>query len=58
MAFNLLEPFCTGLTVFFFFEHGSFFLIIVVHDKNKSAVYISGLVTFIAAYHYIRIFNS
>merc|ERR1712061_452747 len=24
----------------------------------KSAVYISGLVTFIAAYHYIRIFNS
>merc|ERR1712113_394602 len=29
-----------------------------VHDKYKSAVYISGLVTFIAAYHYIRIFNS
>merc|ERR1712211_220591 len=27
-------------------------------DKYKSAVYISGLVTFIAAYHYIRIFNS
>merc|ERR1712029_1167318 len=26
--------------------------------KYKSAVYISGLVTFIAAYHYIRIFNS
>merc|ERR1711945_13902 len=25
---------------------------------GKSAVYISGLVTFIAAYHYIRIFNS
>ena len=57
MALNLLDPSCTGLTVFFF-EHGSFFLIIVVHDKNKSAVYISGLVTFIAAYHYIRIFNS
>merc|ERR1711884_991395 len=29
-----------------------------VHDKFKSAVLISGLVTFIAAYHYIRIFNS
>ena len=29
-----------------------------VSDKYKSAVYISGLVTFIAAYHYIRIFNS
>jgi len=29
-----------------------------VHDKLKSAVLISGLVTFIAAYHYIRIFNS
>merc|ERR1719428_770621 len=29
-----------------------------VHEKYKSAVLISGLVTFIAAYHYIRIFNS
>merc|ERR1712151_86053 len=29
-----------------------------VQDKYKSAVFISGLVTFIAAYHYIRIFNS
>jgi len=29
-----------------------------VHDKYKSAVLVSGLVTFIAAYHYIRIFNS
>merc|ERR1719412_1002208 len=29
-----------------------------VHDKFKSAVLTSGLVTFIAAYHYIRIFNS
>jgi len=29
-----------------------------VEDKYKSAVLISGLVTFIAAYHYIRIFNS
>jgi len=29
-----------------------------VNDKYKSAAFISGLVTFIAAYHYIRIFNS
>jgi bacteriorhodopsin len=29
-----------------------------VTDKYKSACVISGLVTFIAAYHYIRIFNS
>merc|ERR1712019_223033 len=29
-----------------------------VQDKYKSAVIISGLVTFIAAYHYFRIFNS
>jgi bacteriorhodopsin len=29
-----------------------------VSDKYQSAVLISGLVTFIAAYHYIRIFNS
>merc|ERR1712025_1467165 len=29
-----------------------------VMEKYRSAVLISGLVTFIAAYHYIRIFNS
>jgi len=29
-----------------------------VVDRYKSAVFISGLVTFIAAYHYFRIFNS
>merc|ERR1719454_775202 len=29
-----------------------------VEEKYRSAVLISGLVTFIAAYHYIRIFNS
>jgi len=29
-----------------------------VKDKYRSAVLISGLVTFIAAYHYMRIFNS
>ena len=31
---------------------------IAVQEKYRSAVLISGLVTFIAAYHYIRIFNS
>jgi len=30
----------------------------VVHEKYKPALLISGLVTFIAAYHYLRIFNS
>merc|ERR1712151_566651 len=39
-------------TVFLWFRATS------VKEKYKSAVYISGLVTFIAAYHYIRIFNS
>merc|ERR1719198_793151 len=34
------------------------FLSFAVKDKYQSAVLISGLVTFIAAYHYIRIFNS
>merc|ERR1711937_660598 len=29
-----------------------------IHEKYKNALVISGLVTFIAAYHYIRIFNS
>merc|ERR1711998_338829 len=29
-----------------------------VQDRFRSAVLISGLVTFIAAYHYVRIFNS
>merc|ERR1712113_375967 len=39
---------------------GMFFWLRVssVHEKYKSALVISGLVTFIAAYHYIRIFNS
>ena len=39
-------------TMFLWFRAGA------VKDKYKSAVFISGLVTFIAAYHYIRIFNS
>merc|ERR1711937_722657 len=29
-----------------------------IHEKYKNALVITGLVTFIAAYHYIRIFNS
>jgi len=29
-----------------------------IHEKYKSAVVVSGLVTFIAMYHYMRIFNS
>jgi len=37
---------------------GLWFRSYAVVDKYKSAVLISGLVTFIAAYHYIRIFNS
>merc|ERR1739845_58811 len=32
--------------------------VFAVEDKYRSAVLISGLVTFIAAYHYIRIFDS
>merc|ERR1711997_857228 len=36
----------------------SWFRSTAVADKYKSAVLISGLVTFIAAYHYFRIFNS
>jgi len=39
-------------TVFFWLRLGS------IHEKYKSALAITGLVTFIAAYHYIRIFNS
>jgi len=39
-------------TVFLFLRVSS------IHEKYKSAVVISGLVTFIAMYHYIRIFNS
>jgi len=39
-------------TVFFWLRLSS------VHEKYKSAMTITGLVTFIAAYHYFRIFNS
>jgi len=41
-----------GSTIFFWLRLSS------VHEKYKSAMTITGLVTFIAAYHYIRIFNS
>jgi bacteriorhodopsin len=39
-------------TLFFWFRMSS------VNEKYKSAMCITGLVTFIAAYHYFRIFNS
>jgi len=39
-------------TLFFWLRLGS------IHEKYKSAMTITGLVTFIAAYHYVRIFNS
>jgi bacteriorhodopsin len=41
-----------GSTIFFWLRLSS------VHEKYKSAMCITGLVTFIAAYHYFRIFNS
>merc|ERR1711865_1343628 len=50
LSFSLASMMAT--TVFLWFR--SF----AVKDQYKSAVLISGLVTFIAAYHYIRIFNS
>jgi len=34
------------------------FRVSAVHEKFKSALIISGMVTFIASYHYMRIFNS
>jgi len=50
LSFSLASMMAT--TVYLWFRSTA------VHDKYKSAVLISGLVTFIAAYHYIRIFNS
>merc|ERR1712178_582795 len=50
MGFSLASMMAS--TAFFWLRVGS------VHEKYKSALVISGLVTFIAAYHYIRIFNS
>merc|ERR1712023_5474 len=39
-------------TIFFWLRVSS------IHENYKSALVITGLVTFIASYHYIRIFNS
>jgi len=50
LSFSLASMMAT--TVYLWFRASA------VLDKYKSAVLISGLVTFIAAYHYIRIFNS
>merc|ERR1711988_612229 len=50
LSFSLASMMAT--TVFLWFRATS------VKEQFKSAVFISGLVTFIAAYHYIRIFNS
>jgi len=50
LSFSLASMMAT--TVYLWFRASA------VQEKYRSAVYISGLVTFIAAYHYIRIFNS
>jgi len=50
LSFALASMMAT--TMYLWFRHTA------VEEKYKSAVLISGLVTFIAAYHYMRIFNS
>jgi len=50
LSFSLASMAST--TMYLWFRHSA------VSAKYQSAVLISGLVTFIAAYHYIRIFNS
>merc|ERR1712050_712176 len=50
-SFSLASMMATTMYLWFRASNG-------VKDEYKSAVFISGLVTFIAAYHYIRIFNS
>jgi len=50
LSFSLASMMAT--TVYLWFRSSA------VKDKYQSAVLISGLVTFIAAYHYMRIFNS
>jgi len=50
LSFSLASMAST--TMYLWFRHSA------VSPKYQSAVLISGLVTFIAAYHYIRIFNS
>merc|ERR1712137_1030704 len=51
LSFSLASIMATTMYLWFRASNG-------VKDEYKSAVFISGLVTFIAAYHYIRIFNS
>merc|ERR1719363_8522 len=51
LSFSLASMMATTMYLWFRASNG-------VKDEYKSAVFISGLVTFIAAYHYIRIFNS
>jgi len=50
LSFALASMMAT--TIFLWFRVSS------IHEDYKSALLISGLVTFIAAYHYFRIFNS
>jgi len=50
LSFSLASMMAT--TLFLWMRVGS------IHEKYKTAVLISGMVTFIAAYHYFRIFNS
>jgi len=55
LVYNLLSFTLASMmmsTLFFWLRLSS------VHEKYKSAMTITGLVTFIAAYHYLRIFNS
>jgi len=51
LSFSLASMMATTMYLWFRASTG-------VTEQFKSAVYISGLVTFIAAYHYVRIFNS
>jgi len=51
LSFSLASMMATTMYLWFRASTG-------VKEQYKSAVFISGLVTFIAAYHYIRIFNS
>jgi bacteriorhodopsin len=51
LSFSLASMMATTMYLWFRASTG-------VRDQYKSAVFISGLVTFIAFYHYVRIFNS
>merc|ERR1711976_198405 len=51
LSFSLASMMATTMYLWFRASNG-------VKDEYKSAVFMGGLVTFIAAYHYIRIFNS